>query len=139
MVDGSNMSILNLKLFLYYFEWMSGLKINFHKSEVYVFGVSHQEKERLANMLNCKLGSWPMKYLGIPISDQRLGVAAFLGIKDKMRKKLDPWKGKCLSSGGKLILTNTCLTNLPMYAMGFYLLPKQIHEGMDSVRGKFFW
>jgi hypothetical protein len=45
MVDGSNMSILNLKLFLYYFEWMSGLKINFHKSEVYVFGVSQQEKE----------------------------------------------------------------------------------------------
>jgi hypothetical protein len=26
-----------------------------------------------------------------------------------------------------------------MYAMGFYLLPKQIHEGMDSIRGKFFW
>jgi hypothetical protein len=51
----------------------------------------------------------------IPISDQRLGVAAFLGIKDKMRKKLDPWKGKCLSSGGKLILTNTLSwTGLPV-------------------------
>jgi hypothetical protein len=56
-----------------------------------------------------------------------------------MRKRLDPWKGKHLSSGGKLILTNTCLTSLPIYVMGFYLLPKEIHEGMDSIRGKFFW
>jgi hypothetical protein len=81
---------------------MFGLKINFHKSVVYVFWVSQQEKERLANMLNYNLGSWPMKYLGIPISDQRLGVAAFLVIKHKMRKKLDPRKGKCLSSGGQI-------------------------------------
>jgi hypothetical protein len=138
MTVGSNMSILNLKLILYCFEWMLGLKINYHKSEVYVFGVSQQEKERLANMLNCKLGCWPMRYLGIPISEQRLGIAAFSGVKDKMRKRLDPWKGKHLSSGAKLIFTNICLTSLPMYAMGFYLLPKGVHEGMDSIRNKFF-
>jgi hypothetical protein len=100
MVDGSDTSILNLKLILYCFEWMSGLKINYHKSEVYVFGVDQQE-ERIANMLNCKLGEWPMKYLGIPISEQRLGINAFSGLKDKMRKRLDPWKGKHLSSGGQ--------------------------------------
>jgi hypothetical protein len=56
MTDGSDLSILNLKLILYCFEWMSGLKINFHKSEVYVFGVDQVEKERIANMLNCTLG-----------------------------------------------------------------------------------
>jgi hypothetical protein len=67
------------------------------------------------NMLNCKLGSWLMKYLGILVSNSRLGVAAFLGIKEKMRKRLDPWKGKHMSSGGKLILTNSCLTSLPIY------------------------
>jgi hypothetical protein len=38
MIDGSEKSIVNLKLILYCFEWLSGLKINFHKSEVYVFG-----------------------------------------------------------------------------------------------------
>ena len=56
MIDGSDQSILNLKLILYYFEWLSGLKINFHKSEVFVFGADRSEKERMANMLNCKLG-----------------------------------------------------------------------------------
>jgi hypothetical protein len=56
-----------------------------------------------------------------------------------MRKRLDPWKSKHLSSGGKLILTNSSLTSLPMYTMGFYLLPKGTHEAMDSIRSKFFW
>ena len=56
MIDGSNQSILNLKIVLYCFEWLSGLKINFHKSEVFVFGADQSEKERMANMLNCKLG-----------------------------------------------------------------------------------
>jgi hypothetical protein len=56
MIDGSDVSILNLKLILYCFEWFSGLKINFHKSEVFVLGVPQEQKEALANMLNCKLG-----------------------------------------------------------------------------------
>ena len=39
MIDGSDQSIRNLKLILYCFEWLTGLKINFHKSEVFVLGV----------------------------------------------------------------------------------------------------
>ena len=52
MIDGAYNSILSLKLILYYFEWLSGLKINFHQSDVYVFGVDQEQKEHLANMLN---------------------------------------------------------------------------------------
>jgi retron-type reverse transcriptase len=39
MIDGSETSIRNLKLILYFFDWLSRLKINYHKSEVFVFGV----------------------------------------------------------------------------------------------------
>ena len=77
MVDGSNKSITNLKLILYYFEWSTSLMINFHKSEVFVFGVQQAEKERMAYMLNCVLGELPLKYLGIPISNNHLDMSAF--------------------------------------------------------------
>lgn len=139
MIDGSECAVTNLKLILYCFEWLAGLKINFHKSDVFVFGVDQSEKENLANMLNCRLGEWPMRYLGIPISENRLGIQAFAGLGDKMSKRLDPWKGKHLSSGGRLVLTNSCLSSLPMYTMGFYLLPKGTHEQMDKHRSHFFW
>lgn len=139
MVDGSDKSITNLKILLYCFEWLSGLKINYHKSEVILFGYSEEEKEKKANMLNYRLGDLPIKYLGIPISDRVSGIGAFQGILNKMIKRLDPWKGKHMTSGGKLILTNTCLSSLPMYVMGFYFLPKGLHSKMDTVRSRFFW
>jgi hypothetical protein len=90
MVDGSNQSIRNLKLILYCFEWLIGLKINYHKSEVFVFRVQKEEKERLANMLNCVLGKMPMKYLGIPVSNKHLNINAFSSLTQKLHKRLDP-------------------------------------------------
>ena len=79
MTDGSDKSFINLKILLYCFEWLSGLKINYHKSEVLLFGYSQYDKERKANMLNCKLGGLPVKYLGIPVSNKVLGIGAFQG------------------------------------------------------------
>jgi hypothetical protein len=87
MIDGSDSSIRNLKLILYCFEWLAGLKINFHKSEVFVFGVEQIEKEKMANMPNCKLGDLPLKYLGIPVSDRYLSMEAFFAYYSKEAKE----------------------------------------------------
>jgi hypothetical protein len=95
-------SIINLKFLLYCFEWMSGLRINYHKSEVFGLGVDEQEQSRIASMLNCQKGHLPITYLGIPIADSHLGVAAFGGLVGKIRKRLQPWKGNTTSSGGDL-------------------------------------
>lgn len=104
---------------------MSGLKINYHKSEVVVFGVDEREQLRVAKMLNCKIGKLPRTYLGLPISCKIVGVDAFRGMVNKMRNKLQPWKGKKLSSGGRLILTNSSLRSIPIYMMGMFLLHEE--------------
>lgn len=44
MSEGDEESITNIKLLLYCFEWMSGLKINYHKSEVVTFGFEGEEQ-----------------------------------------------------------------------------------------------
>jgi hypothetical protein len=93
----------------------------------------------MTNMLNCALGSLPLKYLGIPLSNDRLKASTFGHILEKKKKRLDPWKGKNMSSGGRLIVTNTCLSSLSMYAMGFYLLSGGLHQKMNLVRANFFW
>jgi hypothetical protein len=62
-----------MKFLLYCFEWLSWLKINYHKSEVVVFGVETETETKIARRLNCQIGGLPMKYLGFPISDKRLG------------------------------------------------------------------
>lgn len=80
-----------------------------------------------------------MTYLGFPISDRSLGANAFKFIPDKMRKKLQPWKGKNLTSRGRLILTNASLSNMPIYTMGMFLLHEGSHQQMDTIRSQFFW
>lgn len=46
-----------------------------------------------------------------------------------------------MSSGGKLLLTNSSLSSLPMYvmAMGMYSLKEGLHQQLDSIRSRFFW
>jgi hypothetical protein len=44
MIQNNNLAIANLKFLLIYFELLSGLKINFLKSEAIVTRVSREEK-----------------------------------------------------------------------------------------------
>jgi hypothetical protein len=37
----------------------------------------------------------------------------------------------------KLILTNSCLSSLPMYVIGCYFLPKGVHTKMDTITSRF--
>ena len=80
-----------------------------------------------------------MKYLGIPISNKHLNTSAFSFLPQKLYKRLDPWKGKHLTSGGRQILSNTCLSSIPLYCMGFYWLQDGVHKKMDSIRANFLW
>ena len=86
-MDYDDKTIMNFKFFLYCVERMTGLKINFHKSEVFTLCLSDREKDRVANMLNCKIRSLPMTYLGIQVSDKHLGVNALRGVPEKLRKR----------------------------------------------------
>lgn len=138
-MDFDDRTIRNVKFILYCFEWLSGLKINFHKSEVFTVGLDEGETDRVAKMLNCNIGSLPLIYLGIPVSDKHLGIQVMKKVPEKIRKRLQPWKGNNLTSGGRLVLTNSSLSSVPIYTMGMYLLQDSIHQQMDSIRANFFW
>jgi hypothetical protein len=56
----------NMKLVLCLFEQLSGLKINFNKSELFYFGRAKEEQENYRQLFGCELGSLPFSYLGIP-------------------------------------------------------------------------
>jgi len=139
MMEGDLSLVRNLKFLLYCFEWMSGLKINYHKSELITFGMDEGDQQATANMLNCNIGKMPMRYLGFPISSKNVGMRGFSNIIEKMRQKLQPWKSKHLSSGGRLILTNSSLSSMPTYTMGVFMLQEGVHKQMENIRSKFFW
>jgi hypothetical protein len=57
----------NLKLLLSAFNQLSGLKINFHKSEIFLFGDAKNSEVVYSQLPGCQIGAYPFKYLGIPI------------------------------------------------------------------------
>lgn len=129
----------HLKLLLYLYEEMFGLKINFSKSEVIMVSQDDDKSLDYSNMFNCAIGKWPIKYLGVPVAGSRLHVADWLPISEKILKRLYGWKGGSLSLGGRLVLINSCLSNLPVYAMSLFWLPVLVLDKMDIARKRFFW
>jgi hypothetical protein len=139
MVEGSELDLVNLKFLLLCFEAMSGLKINFDKSEVVVMGFDPEERQRIADNLNCRLASFPVNYLGMPIRDSRILIKDLDPLVGRVKSKAEPWRGKFTSKGSKTVLINSCLASLPMYAMGLYLLPEGVHGDFDKELSRFFW
>jgi hypothetical protein len=109
MIKDNDTQIAKLKFLLMCFEDMSGLKLNFNKSEVIVMGRSPTRQQTIADYLNCKLGEFPFMYLGLPISDRKLSMDQWLFLVRKLAAKVEPWWDKFMSSGGRLILSNSCL------------------------------
>ncbi|KAE8787303.1 retrotransposon protein [Hordeum vulgare] len=139
MVSGSDSDIANLKFLLLCFEEMSGLKINFDKSEVVVLGYFEAEQHRIADNLNCKLASFPISYLGMPLAESRILVSGFNPLVGRVASRAEPWCGRLTSKGSKSILISSNLASLPMYMMGMYILPEGVHNAFDKELARFFW
>jgi hypothetical protein len=132
-------SIVNTKFLLYCFEEMSGLRVNYQKSEVFVLGSDEEETNRVAEMFNCNVGQLPMRYLGIMVNNSHMTANDLSYVHQKVEKRIPTWKSAGLSSGGKMILIESCLSSVPNYTMSVYLLQEEVHQKMDSARANFFW
>ena len=62
----------NLKLLLYLYEFMSGLKINFDKNELILIHGEDSKQAMYAELFNCQIGTFPIKYLGVPVSPSKI-------------------------------------------------------------------
>jgi hypothetical protein len=122
---------INMKLILRFFEELSGLKINFHKSEIFCFGKAKEEEEQYKQLFGCESGSLPFNYLGIPIHYRKLKNSEWNPVEGRFENKLGCWAGKLLSYGDRLVLINSVLTSLPMFMLSFFELPKGVRKRLD--------
>jgi exonuclease III len=130
---------LNMKLILCLFEQLSGLKINFHKSEIFCFGRAMEREADYKNLFGCNSGSLPFRYLGIPIHFTRLRNGDWKPVEDRFESKLSCWAGKMLSYGDRLTLINSVLTSMPMFMLSFFRVPAGVRKRLDYFRSRFFW
>jgi hypothetical protein len=111
----------NLKLVLSAFEKLSGLKINFHKSELFSF---RETKERVSDYVEhfgCNEGTWPFMYLGIPMSPRKFFNKDWKGVQERFHKKLSSWKGLNLCSLRRCVLEDFSLFSSCAYSVATLL------------------
>jgi hypothetical protein len=128
-----------LKWLMSYFEKLSGMKINFHKSDLTPLNLEEEETQEYAKILYCKVGSFPFRYLGVPLHYEKLNREYLQPIIDKIMKRIARWKDRLLSYGARLLLLKACLVTIPIYLMSFIKFPKWVVEAISSQMANFFW
>jgi hypothetical protein len=117
-------SAINLKWLLSCFEQMSGMRINFHKCDLIAIKVEEQESQLFSRSLCCKLGQFPLKYLGVPQHYTKLRKEDIQPIVDKLLKKTSGWRGRLLNHAARLELVRSVLASIPLYLMSVIKFPK---------------
>ena len=105
---------------LFWFEVVYRLKINMGKSELVLVGVVPNIAD-MVDVLECKQGSFPMKYLGLLLGANVRDSSIRNPIIEKMERRLAGWKRLYLSKGGKDTLIKSTFSNLPTYFL--FLFP----------------
>jgi hypothetical protein len=60
-------------------------------------------------------------------------------MEERLQLRLSSWKGKLSSIGGRQVLINSVLSNMVLYMLSFFLLPKGVLNILDFFRSRFFW
>ena len=122
----------NLKWLLVCFEQMSGMKINYDKSDLLTVGLEEDQANEFARLFCCKKGEFPIKYLGVPLHYNKLTRKDLQPVVDKIIKRIVGWRGRFLSYAGRLVLLKACLVSIPIYLLSIIKFPKWAIKTMNS-------
>lgn len=119
--DKSWANIRAMRVVLILFQDLSSLKVNFSKSLLVRVNVMSSWLAEAAGVLNCKVGSIPFMYLGLPIGGNVRRLNFWEPLIKRINSILSGWSSIYLSLGGRLVLLKYVLSSLPLYALSFFI------------------
>ena len=121
------------------FSAASGLVANLDKSNVYFAGINDDEKDRLQHILHIPVGSFPFKYLGVPLQARKLFYSECKPLIEKVVARIQLWTAKKLSYAGRCQLITSVLQGIQLYWSQIFLLPKKVLKEIQSILRSFLW
>ncbi|CAN1752592.1 LINE-1 retrotransposable element ORF2 protein [Linum perenne] len=114
--------------------------INFEKSGIFFSKSTHA---MLQDGVKAILGvSEPFdrgKYLGMPSFVGRRKKDTFMFIKERIWERIQKWKGRMLSKGGKEVLVKSVLQAIPIFSMNVFMLPITLVIEIERLINSFWW
>ena len=128
----------HLKGLLQPFSLSTGLKVNFYKSMMIPINTPDDQASTLAASFGCILGNLPFTYLGLPLGLTKPKVSDFLPLVNRCERRL-LCTSSMLSQAGRLEVTNSIFTALPMFFMCTFKLHKTVIKQVDKYRKHCLW
>lgn len=84
-------------------------------------------------------GQLPFKYLGVPLSSQRLSVMQCQPLVQKILHRLNGWATKLLSYSGRVQLIKSVINGLQSYWCQIFILPQKVIKMVQAACRVFLW
>ena len=128
--------IVFLSWILLCFEALFGLRVNLEKSIILPVG-EVENIDQLACELAYKVRTLPSTCLGLLLGTRHNSVSIWEGIEENFRRRLAAWKRQYISKGGRLTLIRSTLSNLPIYFLSLFKLPKSVKCRLEKIQRDF--
>lgn len=118
----------------------SGQKVSCQKSRVqFTPNTSEASANLICQELHIQMTPDLGFYLGMPTINGRVTRTTFQHIIEKFDKRLAGWKSHCLSLAGRVTLTKSVLSTLPLYWMQTAKVSPIVCDDFDGKIRKFVW
>jgi hypothetical protein len=124
---------------LHQFGEATGLRTNIQKSSVVPIKCAGLNLDEILAGFPASRSQFPIKYLGIPLSVERLKKVDFQYLLDKVSSKLTCWQGRNFTFAGRLVLVKSVLSAQPVHTLTTINVPKVVLEKIDKFRKRFLW
>ncbi|XP_060211804.1 uncharacterized protein LOC132639369 [Lycium barbarum] len=122
------------------YEETSGQKVNRDKNSVYMHhNVTGDIKAIVEVIIGIGRKDFPFTYLGCPIFYSRRKKDYYNSILVKIMQRLQSWKGKMLSFGGRAVLIKHVLQGMPIHLLSALNPPDCVITQMHKLFAQFFW
>jgi hypothetical protein len=131
--------VTNLKAILLNFGMITGLKTKLQKTSVTPISCNDIDLDNILADFPVSQATFPIKYLGLPLTPRRLKKLDFQPLIDKAAGKLSAWNGRNLTQAGRVCLTKLVLSSQPVYHLTALKPPLEVIQELDKIRRRFLW
>ena len=121
---------------LNHFGEVTGLVTNCAKSQVAPIRCANLDLDPILHAFPASRTTFPMKYLGLPLTVTRLKTIHFQPLEDKVATKLIPWIGRHVTMAGRTTLVKAVLTSIVIYFITVLEILMEVLLKIDNIRIK---
>ncbi|CAA7030642.1 unnamed protein product [Microthlaspi erraticum] len=136
--DGGCSSLHGINEALNDFASLSGLEMNKDKTSLYHAGLSQSETSAITTY-RFKVGSLPIRYLGLPLIHRKLRIPECAPLIDTVKSKFRSWSVKTLSFAGRVQLIKSVISGIVAFWISTFILPKGCIKQIESLCCRFLW